>query len=310
MKRVLVTGGSGFIGKNLVPVLNNDYQLFAFGSKDYDLTVGEQCDQMFRNYKPEVVVHLAAKSGGILANKLNSAEFFHQNMLITGNIWEYSKRYGVNKVIAIVPSCTYPAKAPVPIQEVSIWDGFCDILPAAGALPKKMSIAASYAYKKQHGLNSCVLIPSNCFGCHDLFDEGKSHVIDSLILKIQKAKNNNDKEIQLLGDGSPIRDFLYVEDLAKVIPYFIENDINFPSDNPCLENVVNISTGKGTSIKELSETVCDVIGYSGEIRWSDSSMNGPANKTLDNQRMKSLGLDCPTSLRDGLEKTYQWFVNR
>jgi GDP-L-fucose synthase len=306
-KRVLLCGGTGFLGKNIVPVLT-DYEVFAVGTKNYDLLHLDDCDRMFQDIKPEIVVHLAAKSGGILANKKYAADFWYHNMLICGNVWEFSKLHKVKKLLVVMPGCAYPSDAPVPVKEESMWDGFPDLHPAPGALAKKMSVAASYAYRQQYGLNSQIIIPANAYGEFDLFDEFNSHVIPALILKVHKAKRDGLKEITFWGSGKAIRDFIYAQDVANCIPYFIENDIKFSSTNPCLENICNISTGVGTSIKELAETIVEVLGYEGKVNWDLTKPDGPANKTFSNERMKSLGLKCETSLRDGIQRTYEWFL--
>lgn len=307
--RVLLTGGKGFLGQNIVPKLSN-YEVFAVNSKDYNLLDANQCDKMFKDVKPDVVLHLAAKSGGILANKSFSADFWYHNMLITGNIWESSKNNHLKKLIVVMPGCTYSATAPTPVAEDSMWDGFPDLAPAPGALAKKMSLTASYAYRQQYGLNSTIIIPANCYGINDIFDEIHSHVIPALILKFHKAKKEGLKEVVCWGTGIAIRDFLYAEDLAKCIPYFIENDIKFPSANPTLENICNISTGIGTSIKELVEIIAKTVGYKGEIFWDTEKPNGPLNKTFSNARMKSLGLTCETPLKEGIRKTYEWYLRQ
>ena len=307
-KRVLLTGGTGFLAKNIVPVLQNDYDVRAVGSSHYDLTDANQCNNMFADQKPDVVVHLAAKSGGILANKKYAADYWYSNMLICGNNWEFSCRWKLGKLVVVMPGCTYPSDAPVPVKEDSMWDGFPDLHPAPGALAKKMSVAASYAYRQQYGLNSQIIVPANAYGEHDLFDEFNSHVIPALILKVHKAKQEGLDEITFWGSGKAVRDFIYAQDVAACIPYFIENDIKFPSANPCLENVCNISTGVGTSIKELAETIVDVLGYRGKVNWDLTKPDGPANKTFSNERMKSLGLKCETPLREGIQRTYEWFL--
>jgi GDP-L-fucose synthase len=308
-KRVLVTGGTGFLAKNIVPVLK-DYEVFAFSSKDYNLLYANECDHMFWETKPDVVVHLAAKSGGIMANKKYAADFWYQNMAICGNVWEFSRQHNVKKLLVVMPGCAYPSDAPVPVSEESMWDGFPDLHPAPGALAKKMSIAASYAYRQQYGLNSQIIIPANAYGEFDLFDEFNSHVIPALILKVHKAKQEALGKITFWGSGKAIRDFIFAQDVANCIPYFIENDIKFPSANPCLENICNISTGVGTSIKELAETILDVLGYEGQVEWDLTKPDGPANKTFSNERMTSLGLKCETTLREGIKRTYEWFLKQ
>lgn len=309
-KKILITGGTGFLAKNIIPVLEKDYQVFAFGSKDYNLLDANQCDKMFKDVKPDYVLHLAAKSGGILANKKYAADYWYSNMLITGNIWEYSKIYNPKKLVVVMPGCTYPSNARPPVVEEMMWEGYPDIHPAPGALAKKMALAASYAYKQQYGLNSTIIIPANAYGEHDLFDEMNSHVIPALILKVHKAKQEGLSQITFWGSGNAIRDFIYAADVAKCVPYFIENDIKFQSENPSLENVCNISTGIGTSIRELAESIVETIGYTGEVNWDLSKPDGPANKTFSNYRLASLGLKCETPIKEGIKRTYEWFLTK
>lgn len=308
-KKILITGGTGFLAKNIIPVLE-DYEVFAFGSKDYDLLDANQCDKMFRDTKPDYVLHLAAKSGGILANKNYAADFWYSNMLITGNIWEYSKRYKPERLVVVMPGCAYPSDAQPPVIEEKMWQGYPDVHPAPGALAKKMSLTASYAYRQQYGLNSTIIIPANAYGEHDLFDEMNSHVIPALILKVHKAKQEDLKEITFWGSGNAIRDFIYAKDVAKCIPFFIENAFRFPCTNPSIENVCNISTGIGTSIKQLAETIVDTIGYTGKVNWDLTKPDGPANKTFSNGRLKTLLNVEFTSIEEGIKRTYEWFLNQ
>jgi len=308
LMKVLLTGATGFFGKHVQKALSN-YELFAVGSKDYDLLEMQQAEAMFRDIQPQIVVHLAAKVGGILANKSYPAEFWFKNMLMTTHIWELSKKYSIDKMIYIMPGCAYPKTAPSPIKETSLWDGYPDEFPAPGALAKKMGLVASYAYKKQYGLHSCVLIPANMFGEFDCFDEYNSHVIPALILKMHKAKKTNTKEITLWGSGKAIRDFIYAEDVAKCIPTFIENTMYFAGPS-YLTNVCNISTGVGVSIRELAETIAQVVEYKGNILWDTSKPEGPLNKIFDNERMKLIDLECNTPLIEGIRKTYQWYINQ
>lgn len=309
MKSVLLTGATGFFGHHVKEVLKDRYKLFAVGSKDYDLLDMHQAESMFRNIQPNIVVHLAAKVGGILANKSYPAEFWYKNMMMTTQIWELSKKYAVEKMVYIMPGCAYPKTAPSPISEDSLWDGYPDEFPAPGALAKKMGLVASYAYKKQYGLDSCVVIPANMYGEHDSFDEYNSHVIPALIAKMHKAKKTNAKEIVLWGTGKAIRDFIYVGDVAACIPYFVENNINFSS---CLylNNVCNVSTGKGCSIKELADTIAEAVEFKGEIVWDSTKPEGPLNKVFSNTRMESLGLKCETPLKEGIARTYKWYLQQ
>lgn len=305
MKKILLTGASGFFGYHISKVLK-DYNLFPVSSKNYDLLDANQVKSMFKDIEPNIVIHLAAKVGGIMANKTYPAEFWYKNMMMTAQMWELSKEYSVDKLIFIVPGCSYPKDVQAPMKEETIWDGYPDEFSAPGALAKKMGIVASYAYRNQFRLNSCTLIPANLYGEFDHFEENNSHVVSALITKIHKAKTNNLKEVTLWGTGMAKRDFVYVEDAAKCIPYFIENNPQY-GDCPYLNNVFNISSGKGCSIKELAETIMEVIGFEGKLIWDTSKPDGALNKVFNNERMKSFGLECPTSLKEGITKTYEWF---
>lgn len=306
--KIMVTGGkTGFLGTNFCK-FQRFYDLYPISSKDYNFVDPKQTEKAFEDINPDIVVHLAGKSGGILANKSYPVDFWQENMMLTANVWHYANKFKVKKVVHIIPGCGYPAALPV-LKEENLFDGMPDIHPAPGALSKKMAILASYSYKQQYGLNSCVLIPANAYGIGDHFDPNNSHVIPSLILKMHKAKEEG-TTVTLWGDGSSIRDFIYAEDVGYLISYFIENDIDFPCDNPCLRQVCNLSSGVGIPIKELAETIADVVGYTGGIEWDITKPKGPACKIFDNARMKSLGLSCHTSLRDGLVRTYEWYLQK
>src|SRR5579859_1647274 len=305
--KCLIVGGTGFVGKAISRKLKDEYSLFSVGSKDYDLLNLANAEKMFQEIMPEIVIHAAGKTGGILANKSYPAEFWYQNMLLTAHIWELSKKYSVSKLIFIMPGCSFPKECPQPMRENSLFSGFPDIHPSPGALARATGVLASYAYRQEYGLKSYVLIPANLFGPHDRFEEYHSHVIPALILKMYQAKKTNTKDITLWGTGEAFRDFLFIEDMASLIPFFIKNDINFEGE-PWLENVCNISTGQGTSIKQLAEITAKVIGFDGKINWDSSKPSGPLKKVFDNSRMKSLGLSCDTTLEDGITKTYKWFI--
>lgn len=306
--KCLLTGATGFFGHHVKQALSK-YEVIAVGSKDYNLMDLQQTEAMFRDIQPQIVIHLAAKVGGILSNKSYPADFWYTNMLLTAHVWEMSKKYAIDKMIYIMPGCSYPKTAPSPIPETSLWDGYPDEFPAPGALAKKMGLVAAYAYKKQYGLKSCTLIPANMFGEKDCFDEYNSHVVPALIAKMHKAKKSGLKEITLWGSGRAVRDFVYAADVAKCIPYFIDNDVFFIGQ-PQLENVVNLSSGTGSSIKQLAEAIAKAVGYEGKILWDETKPEGPLSKIFDNKRMQSLGLKCETSLEEGIKKTYQWYLNQ
>lgn len=309
--KVLLTGATGFFGYHVSQVLlEKGYDVVCVGSRNYDLLDLYQAEKMFQDTLPQVVVHLAAKVGGILSNKSYPADFWYTNMLITAHIWELSKKYAIEKLVYIMPGCAYPKTAESPIKEEYLWNGYPDEYPAPGALAKKMGLAASYAYKQQYGMNSCVIIPANMYGENDNFDEYSSHVVPALISKMHKAKKLGISKISLWGSGQAIRDFIYAKDVALCLPFFIENDVLFETTEPSLRSVCNISTGNGYSIKDLAEVVKNVVEYKGNIVWDVSKPEGPINKIFDNSRMKSVGLSSHTSLKEGIIRTYQWFVEK
>lgn len=311
MRRILLTGGTGFLGSHITEELKNKYDLFSVGSKQYNLLDPIQTENMFREIQPEILINACGKSGGILQNKEEPATFLYENLMMTANIWEMSRRFAVKKIVSITPGCMYPRFASSPISEEFAWDGYPDEFPGPGACAKKMGIVASYSYKKQYGLNSLTIVPANLFGPKDHFNNVGAHVIPSLISRMHKAKVENTPEIILWGSGEALRDFCYVEDVAKMIPYFIENDIHFPCDEPTLTNVCNLSTGKGTSIKELAESLVNIIGFQGKLVWDTSKPEGPKNKIFSNERFRSIDHFKNfefTPLHDGLRKTYNWYL--
>ena len=302
MAHVVVTGATGFLGRHLMPVLERSYDkgnVVGLCSKDYNLLKPDEVERMFVEQKPEVLVHLAAYSGGIGANRTYPADFFYKNALFVTLMFEAAARHKVRKMIYTMGGCSYPATAKSPISENQMWEGYPQPESAGYSVAKKMGIVASQSYRQQYGLNSVVLIPGNLYGEFDNFRNNESHVVPAMIRRYYETKLRGDREIVMWGDGTPVRDFAYAGDVAAVIPWFIDH---YDSSEP-----VNISSGTETHIRELAETIREKMDWDGEIEWDTSKPNGQMVKIFDVSRLRSLGLACNTNLADGLDATIHWF---
>lgn len=301
--RIVVTGATGFLGRHLVPILEARYGRDAVkgvSSKDYNLINPVEVKKMFSDLQPEVLIHLAAYSGGIGANKEFPADFYYRNTLLTAMVFHEAAMSKVKKMIYPMGGCSYPALATSPIDESQMWNGFPQPESAGYSTAKKMGIVASQSYRKQYGLNSVILIPGNMYGEYDNFHPRDSHVVPAMIRRYYEAMLENAEKVVMWGSGSPVRDFVYAGDVAAVIPWFIEN---YDETGP-----INISSGTTTSIKELAETIKELTGFKGEIEWDASKPDGQMVKIFDVSRLKSLGLSCPTPLREGIKRTIDWLA--
>lgn len=299
--KIVVTGSTGFLGSHLMPVLNEKYgeeNVKGLCSKDYDLMDFNQAKQMFEDLQPEVLIHLAAYSGGIGANRKYPGDFYFINTILTANCFELAARYGVKKMIYTMGGCAYPATAASPINEEQMWQGYPQQESAGYSAAKKMGIVASNSYRTQYGLNSVVLIPGNMYGPYDNFRNDESHVVPGMLRRYYEAKLSHVPKVTMWGTGAPTRDFVYAGDVAALIPWFIEN---YDQTGP-----VNLSSGTTISIRELAETIKEMTGYEGEIEWDTTKPDGQMIKIFDVSKMQSLGLSCPTSLAEGLQKTAAW----
>lgn len=299
---ILVTGAGGFLGRHTLPVLQERYgaeRVTGLSSKDYDLTDPQAVRRMFEQHRPDVLVHLAGYVGGIGANRSYPADFLHRNLLMMALAFRGAAEFGVRKLIYPMGGCSYPASASSPISEDQIWQGYPQAESAAYASAKKMGIVAAEAYRRQYGLKSAVIIPGNMYGEYDNFGLQQSHVIPALIRRFVEARRSGAAEVICWGSGRPVRDFVYAGDVARTIPFFIEQ---YDSIEP-----VNLSSGSSTSIRELAETIGELTGFGGRILWDESKPDGQMVKIFDVSRMKSLGLACDTPLRVGLERTIRWF---
>ena len=302
-QRILVTGATGFLGQHIVPALRKelDTEIIGVGRKDFDLLNPGQAEVMLERFKPDAVVHLAARVGGIIANKKYPADFFYDNILMNTLTFDACFKAGVKKFLTLIGGCSYPAKAASPIAEDQMWNGYPQPESAAYSVAKKMLLVQSNAYRQQHGFNSVVLIPGNVYGEYDNFNEEYSHVIPALVRRFLEAKEKGAPTIACYGSGRPTRDFVYAGDVAAVIPWFL---LNYDTSEP-----VNISTGTRITIRELSETIRDVTGFRGAIVWDTSKPDGQMDKIFAIDRLRQLGLNCPTLLKDGLRKTVEWFLH-
>jgi GDP-L-fucose synthase len=301
-RRVVVTGGAGFLGSFVVDQLRAKgcAEIVVPRSRDYDLVQMDAVQQLYSDAKPDLVIHLAARVGGIGANQANPGRFFYDNLMMGTQLIEVGRQQGLKKFVATGTICAYPKFAPIPFKEDDIWNGYPEETNAPYGLAKKMMLAQSQAYRDQYGFNSIVLFPVNLYGPRDNFDLQTSHVIPALIRKCASAKEEGRTVITLWGDGSPTREFLYVEDAAEGILLAAERyDGNLP---------VNLGTGEEISIRDLAQLIATEVRFTGQIQWDATKPNGQPRRCLDVTRAKQLfGFQAKHGLRDGIKKTVQWF---
>lgn len=302
-RRVLVTGGAGFLGSFVVEQLHARHarEVVVPRSRDYDLRHESAVRRLLADARPDIVIHLAARVGGIGANRAHPAEFFYDNLMMGAMLMHAAWQAEIEKFVAVGTVCAYPKYTPVPFREEAFWDGYPEETNAPYGLAKKMLLVQSQAYRAQYGFNSIFLVPVNLYGPRDNFDLESSHVIPALIRKCLQAKEAGRTSIEVWGDGSPTREFLYVEDAAEGILLGAEH---LETSEP-----VNLGSGKEISIKALVHFIAEAVGFEGEIVWDTSKPNGQPRRGLDVSRAKRLfGFEAHTSLRMGIERTVQWYL--
>lgn len=299
-KRILVTGGTGFIGSNLVNLLHSKgfEHVMAVGSKDYNLMERSQVADLFAACKPEIVIHLAAKVGGIDDIKTKPAEYYYENMLMCTYVLDECKNHGVEKIVAIGTNCSYPPDIDVPFKEADLFNGYPQKVNASYGMVKRAFYQQCVSYKQQYGTDFIYLIPTNAYGVDDHFDEASGHVIPAMIKKFANAVKTGTK-VTLWGRGIATREFMYIDDVSESIFRALTE---YNGDEP-----LNIGTGVETSIRELAETIAGLIGYDKEIIWDVDKPEGYLRKCLDSSNMKAcFGEVTFTSLYDGLKRTIEW----
>lgn len=302
-RRIVVTGGAGFLGSYLVEKMQERgcKDVFAPRSKDYDLRDRDAIVRLYSDAQPSLVIHLAAVVGGIGANQANPGKFYYDNAIMGLQMMEYARQFEVEKFVAIGTICAYPKFTPIPFREDDLWNGYPEETNAPYGLAKKMMLVQAQAYRAQYGFNAIYLLPVNLYGPRDNFDLETSHVIPALIRKCIEAKESGCREIVLWGDGSPTREFLYVEDAAE--------GILMAAERYNVAEPVNLGTGEEIAIRDLAQMIAAEVGFTGQIVWDSSKPNGQPRRCLDVSRAKQLfAFQAAHRLREGIAKTVAWFM--
>jgi GDP-L-fucose synthase len=300
-KRVTVTGGHGFLGRRVVSLIESlGAKVTTFGSSEYNLTKQADITRMYEDKRPEIVIHLAAKVGGIGANRDNPGSFFYENAIMGIELMEQARHNDVSKFVQVGTVCAYPKFAPIPFSEDDLWNGYPEETNAPYGLAKKMLLVQAQAYREQYGFNGIYLLPVNLYGPGDNIDLHNSHVIPALIRKCLEARDAKAPSVEVWGTGSPTREFLYVDDAAQAIALATER-----YDKP---EPVNIGSSQEISIKDLVELVVDLTGFEGQVAWDRTKPDGQPRRKLNVDRAwKEFGFRSTTAFRDGLRETIRWY---
>ena len=300
-RRVVVTGGAGFLGRYVVAEMRaHGAEVFVPRSRDYDLVDVEAVRRLYREVRPDLVIHLAARVGGIGANREHPAEFFYDNLMMGVQLMHQAYKKGVGKFVAIGTVCAYPKFTPVPFKEEDLWNGYPEETNAPYGLAKKMMLVQAQSYRQQYGFNAIFLLPVNLYGPRDNFNLQTSHVIPALIRKALEARDRGDAELPVWGDGSPTREFLYVEDAAAGILAAAER---YNGSEP-----VNLGSGYEISIKDLAAMIVRHTGYRGKIAWQTDKPNGQPRRGLDVNRARDyFGWQAQVPFEEGIRRTIDWY---
>jgi len=301
--KVFITGGGGFLGRQLVEKLRarGCTEIYAPRSRECDLLNPKTVKQTLTDFRPDLILHLAARVGGIGANRAHPAEYFYDNLMMGVPLMHQAWQQGVGKFVAVGTICAYPKHTPVPFKEDELWSGYPEETNAPYGLAKKMLLVQAQAYRQQYGFNAIFLLPVNLYGPGDNFAEDSSHVIPALIRKFVNAKEENQPEVVCWGDGSASREFLYVTDAAEGILRAAEK---YDDSEP-----VNLGTGREITIRDLAEKIRDLTGYSGRIVWDSTQPNGQPRRCLDVERARDkFGFSAAMTFDQGLRATLDWYL--
>jgi GDP-L-fucose synthase len=301
-KKILVTGGAGFLGQEVVAQLiaqgADREQIMIPRSREYDLCQMPNCQKVVEGQ--DLIIHLAAHVGGIGLNQIKPAELFYDNLMMGTQLIHAAYQAKVAKFVCVGTICAYPKFTPVPFKEEDLWNGYPEETNAPYGVAKKALLVQLQAYRQQYGFNGIYVLPVNLYGPNDNFNPASSHVIPALIRKVYEAQQRGDQTLPVWGDGSPTREFIYAEDAARGI---VAAAIGYDQPDP-----VNLGTNMEISIKDLIETICDLMGYQGELVWETDKPNGQPRRCLDTQKAEEyFGFKATTSLRDGLKATIDWY---
>ena len=300
--KIYIAGHNGLVGSALCRKLKSlgYHNLILKSSKDLDLRNQKQTEDFFKKEQPEFVFLAAAKVGGILANSTFKADFIYDNLMIQNNVLKNAHYYGVEKLLFLGSSCIYPKDSLQPIKEEYLLSGYLESTNEPYAIAKIAGLKMCEYFREQYGCNFISVMPTNLYGPNDNFEPKTSHVFAALIKKFHDAKIKNYPRVELWGSGSPKREFLHVDDLANALIFLMENYH--------LKETINVGTGKDISIKELSYTIRNIIGFKGEIEWDTSMPDGTAQKLLDVTKINNLGWKADVELKDGIALTYDWYT--